>query len=211
MRYIVKRRSIGRIVALVCALTIATGPVLAAAAMPSQAKVPVGTRVTLALKGWLSSKDANVGDTFEATLTEDISSEGQVVIPAGAIFVGRVAGVERASGLSKSGKLTLVIDKLVSGDGRSAAAPGSVTGLEEGGEIKGENKSAKKAAIGGGIGGILGAIVGGTTGLLVGLAVGAGGAIAAGKGENVTLPEGTRLLVKFDQEVDVTWGWRPQS
>lgn len=178
--------------------------------MPQQ-RVPAGARTTLALTGWLSSEDANVGDTFEAVLLEDLSVEGQVAVPAGAIFIGRVADVQRGKALSKSGKMTLIIDKLVSGDGRSAAAPGSVTGLEDGSEIKGDEKTGEKAAIGGGIGGILGAIVGGTTGLLVGLAVGAGGAIAAGRGKDVTLPEGTRLLVKFDQEVNVTWGWRPQN
>jgi hypothetical protein len=139
----------------------------------------------------------------------DITSEGQVIVPAGAIFVGRVAAVERGRGLSRGGKLTLVIDRLVSGDGESAAAPGTVTGLQEGEDLEGDEEKGKKAAIGGGIGGVVGAIFGGTTGLLIGLAVGAGGAIAAGKGKDVELPEGTQLLVKFDQEIQITWSWRP--
>ncbi len=199
------RPFVTHIAALSCSLALLAAPVLAA-----QDRVPPGTRATLVLKGWLSSEDAHVGDIFEAYASEDITVEGQLVVPAGATFVGRVAGVEQARSLSRGGKLTLVIDKLVSGDGRSAAAPGTVTGLEEDGGLEGEEKKGEKAALGGGIGGVVGAIVGGTAGLIVGLVVGAGGAIAAGKGQNVTLPEGTRLQVKFDQEVNVTWGWRAQ-
>lgn len=192
-------------VAAIAATTLFFSPI----ALAAQQTVPSGARATLALSSWLSSKDAEAGDTFEATLVSDITSEGQLIVPAGAIFVGRVADVERGRGLSRGGKLTLVIDRLVSGDGESAAAPGTVTGLEDGEDLEGEEDKGKKAAIGGGIGGVVGAIVGGTTGLLVGLAVGAGGAIAAGKGKDVELPEGTHLLVKFDREIEVTWNWRP--
>jgi len=202
----VKTSTATRVTALLCSLALLATPVLAL-----QDQVPPGTRTTLVLKGWLSSKDANVGDTFEAYNAEDITVEGQVVVPAGATFVGRVAAVERSRALSRGGKLTLVVDKLVSGDGRSTASPGTVTDLEEGSKLEGKEKKGEKAAIGGGIGGIVGAIVGGTAGLLVGLAVGAGGAIAAGKGKEVQLAEGTRLLVKFDQEVMVTWSWRAQQ
>ncbi len=195
--------------ALIAALSLLVTPALATT---SQANlIPPGTRTTLALKGWLSSEDAKVGDTFETWLVEDISVEGQVVVPAGAIFVGRVAAVESAKALSRGGELTLVVDKLVSGDGRSAAAPATVAGLVDASDTEGKDNKAKNAGIGGAIGGAMGAIVGGTTGLLVGLAVGAGGGLAAGRGKEVNLPEGTQLQVKFDQQVEVTWTWMPQE
>ena len=196
-----------RSIALATALAIFAAPGLSAASSPSQ--IPPGTRATLALKGWLSSKDANVGDTFEAWLVNDISVEGRLVVPAGAIFVGRVAAVQSAKARSRGGELTLIFDKLVSGDGRSAASPATVTGLVEGTETEGKDNTAKNAGIGGAVGGVLGAIVGGSTGLLIGLAVGAGGGMVAGRGKEVTLPEGSQLLVKFDQQVDVTWDWAP--
>jgi len=196
-----------RSTALTAALAILFAPGLSAAQSPHL--IPPGTRATLALKGWLSSEDADVGDTFEAWLVSDISVEGQLVVPAGAIFVGRVAAVESAKSRSRGGELTLIFDKLVSGDGRSAAAPATVSGLVEGTQTEGKNNTAKNAGIGGAIGGVLGAIVGGSTGLLIGLAVGAGGGMVAGRGKEVTLPEGTQLLVKFDQQVEVTWDWAP--
>ncbi len=196
-----------RSIALAAALAILAAPGLSAAANPNL--IPPGTRATFALKGWLSSKDANVGDTFEAWLVHDITVEGQLIVPAGAIFVGRVAAAQSAKSRSRGGELTLIFDKLVSGDGRSAAAPATVTALVEESQTEGSDNTAKNAGIGGAIGGVLGAIVGGSTGLLVGLAVGAGGGLVAGRGKEVTLPEGTQLLVKFDQQVEVTWDWAP--
>jgi len=196
-----------RSLALATALAILAAPGLSAAS--SSNLIPTGTRATLALKGWLSSKDANVGDTFEAWLVNDISVEGQLVVPAGAIFVGRVAAVQPAKARSRGGELTLIFDKLVSGDGRSAASPATVTGLVEGTETEGNDNTAKNAGIGGAVGGVLGAIVGGSTGLLIGLAVGAGGGMVAGRGKEVTLPEGSQFLVKFDQQVEVSWDWAP--
>ncbi len=198
-----------RTIAFVCALSIIAAPLLAA--QEAHIGVPSGTRATIALRGWLSSADANVGDAFEAELVNDIFVEGQLVVPAGATFVGRVAEVERARSRSRGGKLTLVIDRLVSGDGDSAPALATVTGVADGSELEGDDDKGKKAGIGGAIGGVLGAIIGGTTGLLVGLVVGAGGAIAGARGKDVELPENTYLLVKFDRLVDVTWTWQPQS
>ena len=197
-----------RTVALACALALLALAWPHVPASAAQHAVPPGTRATLALRGWLSSKDAQPGDTFEATLVEDIQVEGNVVVPRGAVFVGRVAEVEHARKLSRGGKLVLVVDKLVNGEGDAAPAPGTVVAIEQGEDLQGGGKKGKKALIGGGVGGVLGAIVGGGKGLLVGLAVGAGGAIAATKGKEVELPEGTHLQVKFDREVNVTWTWR---
>lgn len=192
-----------------CLVVLAVLSLIAAPAL-AQSSVPPGTRATLALQGWLSSEDAEVGDTFEAKLVEAISVEGQEVVPAGSIFVGRVAAVQQAQGRSRGGELTLVIDRLVSGQGDSAAAPGTITGVEDG-DLEGKDNTGKSAGIGAAIGGVAGAILGGGKGALIGAAIGAGGGIAAGRGKDVQLPEGTRLLVKFDSQVTVTWDWRPQT
>lgn len=129
--------------------------------------------------------------------------EGQLVVPAGSTFVGRVAAVERARSMNRGGTLTLVIDRLASGNGDSSTALATVTGVAEGGELEGRDDRGKRARIGG--------VIGGAAGLLVGLVVGAGGAIAGGRGRVVELPENTYLLVKFDQQIDVTWTWQLQS
>ena len=210
---IVRRRALG----LLLASSLVGGPALAAASETQEAssdslrRVPPGTRATLELRGWLTSRDAAPGDHFEATLAEDILVEGQVAVPAGATFVGRVAAVERAQRPSKGGQLTLVIDRLVSGDGESTPAPGTVTAVHEGEDLRGTGARGDQAAKGGVIGGILGGLIGGVDGALAGIIVGSGGALAASRGRDIELLEGTRLLVKFDGEVRVTWTWRAES
>ena len=173
--------------------------------------VPRGTRAVLRLKGWLSSEEAEPGDRFEATLVEEITVDGRVAVPAGAIFGGRVVEVEKARRLSRGGKLTLIIDKLVSGEGPESPAAGRITGLAGGEDLKGDGASGDGAAKGGIAGALLGGLLGGTKGALIGIAIGTGGSLAAGRGKPLELPEGTYLRVKFDQEVKVTWTWKSQS
>lgn len=196
-----------RMYAIILTTVLIAAPALA---VPAQQRVPPGTRATLVLSGWLSSADASPGDTFEATLAEDVIVEGVTVVPAGAVFTGRIVEVEHARKASRGGKLVLVVDRLVSGDGESASAPGTVTGVEEG-KLEGKDEKGKSAGVGALIGGIAGAVLGGGKGLLIGAAAGAGGGVIANRGEDVQLPEGTRLLVKFDREVTVTWTWKPQG
>ena len=175
------------------------------------AVVPVGTRTILRLKGWLSSKDAEPGDRFEAVLVDDLTVEGELIAPAGALFSGRVVDVERARQPARGGELTLVIDKLIGEDGAEAPAAGTIVGLEDGSEIEGEDVDPDDAAKGGVLGGVIGGILGGVEGALIGIVVGAGGGIAAGRGKDVDLPDGTLLRVRFDREVEITWTWRPRE
>ncbi len=213
--------SLQRLTAVVtAAVIVATAPVSLALAssasawgggIAAQSAVPTGTHATLRLSTWLSSKNAAEGDTFEATLKEDITLEGEVIVPAGVTFVGRVAAVEHAKRPSTAGKLTLVVDELLSGNGYSTPALGTITGLEDGEELEGESRDAGKAAKTGVIGGVLGGLLGGVKGALLGIVLGAGGSLAASSGEDVELPEGTYLQVTFDREVDVTWTWRAQE
>jgi hypothetical protein len=132
-----------------------------------------------------------------------------MIVPAGAVFGGRVVDVERARQPAKGGELTLVIDALIGEDGVQAPAPGTIVGLEDGSEIEGEDIDPDDAKKGGILGGVIGGILGGIEGALIGIVVGAGGGIAAGSGKDVDLPDGTLLRVRFDRDVEITWTWRP--
>jgi hypothetical protein len=178
---------------------------------PGGAVVPTGTRTILRLEGWLSSKDAQPGDRFETVLVEDLTVDGEVVVPAGAVFGGRVVDVEHARQPAKGGELMLVIDKLVGEEGAEAVASGTIVGLADGSDLEGDDVDADDAKKGGILGGVIGGILGGVKGALIGLVVGAGGGIVAGSGDDVDLPAGTLLRVRFDREVEVTWTWRPME
>jgi len=63
--------------------------------------------------------------------------------------------------------------------------------------------TAKKAGMGALLGAVLGKVVGGTEGAIIGLVVGAGGAIAATKGDDVELPEGSVLTLRLERPLTV--------
>jgi len=64
--------------------------------VPSGAKLPEGTQITIRLQSALSSAMARAGDFFSATVDEPVVVDGQIVVAAGTLATGRVLEV-RAS------------------------------------------------------------------------------------------------------------------
>jgi hypothetical protein len=136
--------------------------------------IPSGTSVRIRMIDKLSSEDAQIGDTFHATLEDPIEVEGKTIYPKGADVMGRVNDVHRTGRLSEPGELDLVLATVSSG---TTAASLRVEPLV----IKGESHTKSNATkIGGGA--VLGAIIGGIAGGGKGAAIGtmAGGAAGAG-------------------------------
>ncbi len=171
--------------------------------------VPQGTGITIQLGTWLSSKNAVVGDRFSAYLVEPILVDGQVAVPAGAIFEGLVTDVDRAGRVSDGGKLSLLVDRLRGDAGQIADTRGWVVGTGAGKDLKGKSVDLGSTAAGAAVGGVLGALLGGKEGALIGIGVGAGGALLADKGKEVDLPQGSYLRVELQAPVNVTWAWKP--
>jgi len=181
----------------------ATPPPAPAVSQPRIAIVGQGTIVTVSLTTSLNSGTANVGDRFEAEVTEPISVEGQVAIPAGTRMRGVVDNAHAAKKGSGHGSLTLRFDGMVLPDGKEVAIQ---AGLSQ--ETAGKKK--RNAAIIGGSaagGAILGRVLGdSTTDAAVGAAV--AGAIATGvvmsqDGSQVELPAGTMLDLVLETETVV--------
>jgi hypothetical protein len=136
--------------------------------------IPSGTTIRIRMIDKLSSEDAQMGDTFHATLEDPIEVEGKTLYPKGADVMGRVNDVHRTGRLSEPGELDLVLATVSSG---TTAASLRVEPLV----IKGESHTKSNATkIGGGA--VLGAIIGGIAGGGKGAAIGtmAGGAAGAG-------------------------------
>src|SRR5262249_55816525 len=93
-------------------------------------EIPSGTVLKLSMDGFLTSRDAKVGDPFTATVIEDVRSYDQVVIPRGSKVKGRVASVVPAQRPSKSGTISVDFDELVLSDGRSFKIEGQLTSLD---------------------------------------------------------------------------------
>ena len=59
--------------------------------------VPTGQELDVRLQTPLDSETANVEDRFETTTAVDLTQDGRVLVPAGAIIRGVVQSVDRAS------------------------------------------------------------------------------------------------------------------
>jgi len=124
----------------------------------------------------------------------------RVVIPVGSRVRGVVQAAEPAERPSKAGRLDLRFDNVtIPGRPRMDIRTSLVSIKED--LDKGD--TAKKAGMGALLGAVLGKVVGGTEGAIIGLVVGAGGAIAATKGDDVELPEGSVLTLRLERPLTV--------
>ena len=162
-------------------------------------EVPVGTEVDLRLQTHLNSETAKVEDRFEATTLVDVVRNGRVLIPAGSVMRGTVTSVTSAGRLQRKGSLSLSFDRITI-NSRTYSMRGTVTHALESEGIRGETE---RIATGGAVGAIIGGILGGVRGALTGILIGAGGVVAATEGEDVDLPPGTVLRLRFDSPLVV--------
>jgi hypothetical protein len=157
-------------------------------------EIPVGSEFDVRLQARLNSGTAAVEDRIDATTLVDFVRDGRVLVPAGSVMRGVVTSVTPAGRLERRGSVTLLFDRLTV-SGRTYSMRGTVTEALESEGIAGETG---KIATGGAVGAILGGILGGFKGALAGILIGAGGTVAATEGEDVDLPPGTVLRVRFD-------------
>jgi hypothetical protein len=164
--------------------------------------LPVGAEMSLRLMTSLSSATAEPGDRVEATVIEPVTYLGQLVVPAGSTYEGRVELVDRAEGRTdRKARMAIAFERIAI-DGRSYPVEATLT--DASGDLEtGIGDEKEKVGIAAGIGTILGAVLGGTKGAVIGAAIGGAGVILATEGEEVELPRGTVLTVRLDQELRV--------
>jgi hypothetical protein len=78
-----------------------------------------GTPVRLRLDRTVSSANAHVGETVDFEVTEPVIDQNYVVIPKGAVALGRVTKVETKRRFGRAGELELSIDSVRLLDGRT--------------------------------------------------------------------------------------------
>ena len=159
-----------------------------------------GTDIQVRLEQSLSSRTARQEDRFEATVVRPIRSGGRVLIPTGTRVRGIVQAAEPAERPAKAGQLDVSFDTLTLPGGSRMDIRTRVISIKE--DVD-RSDTAKKAGMGALLGAVLGRVVGGTKGALIGLVVGGGGAIAASKGEDVELPEGSVLTLRLERPLTV--------
>jgi hypothetical protein len=160
-------------------------------------EIPSGTEVDVRLVTALTSDTAQVEDRVEATTLVDLYNGNDLIVPAGSLLTGWVTSVDRASRTDRKGSLTLEFNR-VRINNRTYDTKAYVTQALESEGIKGE---AGRIGAGSAVGAIIGGILGGVKGAVAGILIGGGGVIAATEGQDVHLPQGTVLRVRFDSAV----------
>jgi hypothetical protein len=176
--------------------------VIPAAVLPASiaqpVEIPARTEINVRLATNLNSGTASVEDQFEATTVEAFEHDGRAVLPAGTVFRGVIADVERASRAHRTAKMTLAFDRFTL-NGQSYPIHGRVMRISGPG-LKGD---AKKIGGGAGVGALIGGLLGGVKGAVAGALIGGGGTLAATNGQQVELESGTVLRVRLETSVVV--------
>jgi hypothetical protein len=162
--------------------------------------VPAGTSLALTMDAEVTTKDKVVGDTFTATLANDVIVDGKVVFPAGSKVSGHVAEAERPGKTSGRGKMVLSYDS-ISANGKSYAIDTMGAAIEGKSGTAGD---ATKVVGGAAAGAILGKILGGKAAVGAAIGAAAGGTAAmATRGPDPVIKAGAAVNVSLDRSVVV--------
>jgi hypothetical protein len=191
-----------------------------AAATPSprtaELKIPAGTKVPLALKQAISTKNAREGDAVYAETTFPVVLDSRVVIPAGTYVQGRISHVQRAGRVRGRAEVLMHFTTLIYPSGYTVVLPGSIESVpgaekssikDQEGTIRQDSQTGQKAgkvAEAAGTGAVIGGLSDGGKGALYGAGIGGavGTAIALlSRGSDVRMESGTTLEMVIQRDV----------
>lgn len=213
MRYGITALTIAALASSACvrsATVESTGDVapLPTATPSTSASLPIGTTMQVRLNNELGTESSKVGDTFTATVINDVrAGDGSIAVASGSTIRGTVTAVDGSDDVTDAAVIKLAFNEL-SMNGRTYPFEARIeaTDLKQQGDSRQE--TIQKAGIGAAAGAVLGAVLGDAElkNILTGAAVGAaaGTAISLGAGDvEGTLPIGTVLTIQATQAVSV--------
>ncbi len=181
----------------------AAAPAPEAPPQPVVVDLPVGTHLRVRLDEDLGSKISHAGDSFTATLADEVTVGGQTVIPKGARAEGTVIDAKALGHFKGGALLELRLERVHTGWGSYPVATSSIERAEKG---KGK-RTAVFAGGGAGFGALVGGLAGGGKGALIGGLAG-GGAGTAGSAftgnHEIVLPAETLLSFSLEHSVQIT-------
>ena len=89
--------------------------------LPGQFILQEGTPVKLRLSRNVSSADAQVGESVDFEVLEDVAANGMVVIPKGSVAIATVTEAQPKRRMGRAGKLEIVLDYVRLADTEKAA------------------------------------------------------------------------------------------
>lgn len=179
-------------------------PSAAAAPQPVSVEIPAGTVVEVQTIDPIDSSTAQDGQEFQASLSQPLTTDGRVIVPAGTNVFIQVANSTKAGHYKGTNALQLVLSRMEF-KGKDVALATDPYALSGG--SRGKN-TAEKVGGGAALGAIIGAIAGGGKGAAIGAGVGAaGGGVYQGatKAKAVKVAPETKLDFKLSQPLDLTY------
>ncbi len=182
----------------------------------AQLTIPSGTKVPLALKQSISTKNAREGDAVYAVTAFPVVINDRIVIPAGTYVQGRISGVKRGGHIKGRAEVLMHFSTLIYPSGYTVVLPGAVENVpgaektsmkDEEGTIRQDSQTGEKAktvATAAGTGAVVGGLSNGVKGGLIGAGIGGGIGTAIGlltRGNDVRLDAGTTLEMVIQREV----------
>lgn len=170
---------------------------------PAVVNLPAGTTVCVRLDSDLGSKISQPGDSYGATVTDDVVANGQVIIPQGSRAEGTVIDAKPLGRFKGGARLSVQLDRVHTQWGAYPVRTSTIDKIEAG---KGKRSLAMIGG-GAGLGALIGGLTGGGKGALIGGLVG-GGAGTAGTAftgnKEIVLPAETMLTFHLDHGVQIT-------
>lgn len=170
---------------------------------PAVVTLPNGTPIRVRLDQDLGSKISQPGDSFTATVANDVLVNGEVVIPKESRADGTVIDAKPLGKFKGGALLSLKLERVHTRWGSYPVATSTIDRAEKG---KGK-RSAALIGGGAGLGALIGGIAGGGKGAAIGLVAG-GGAGTAGSAfsgnKQIVLPAETLLTFHLDHSVHIT-------
>jgi hypothetical protein len=169
-----------------------------------RAMLDTGTTLRVRTTNTLSTKSAQSGEAFVASLEEPLVDGDWVIAPKGSTVRGTVVESDSGGRVKGVASLAIRLTQLETADGQTIDISSSTFATEAQSTKK---KDAVKVGIASGIGAAIGAIAGGGTGAAVGAGVGAGagtGAVLATQGDAAVIPSETVVNFTLREPVTIT-------
>ena len=171
---------------------------------PLTATFPPGTTVEVQTIDPVDTAVNHVGDEFQATLAQPLTSAGVVIVPAGTNIYMRLTQAQTSGQYKGRSELQLQLVRLEFNGQEYSVTSDPYT---EAGKSRGKRTA---ETVGGGavLGAIIGAVAGGGKGAAIGAGVGgAGGGVYQGvsKVKPLRIPSETKLDFRLDQPLNITY------
>jgi hypothetical protein len=170
---------------------------------PTTVVIPAHAPLRVRLDQDLGSKISQPGQSFGATVADDVVVDGQVVIPRGAHAEGTVIDAKALGHIKGGALIELRLERVKTNWGSYPVATSTMERVEKG---KGK-RTAGFAGGGGAFGAIIGGLAGGGKGAAIGALAGAGAGTAGSAmtgNHEIFLPAETLLTFRLEHPVHVT-------